>query len=281
MEQQTVELAETFSINSFFNGQAVRVVGSPVEPFFYAGDIATILNISEIDHSIRNFDETELCTQEQREKYGIITYYKYGNEMRRRDNMILLTEFGVYRLIINSRKDDEFIKNFKKHIYSIIRESRLKEHTQLIVQVEKFAAYASRMLIFVKEINGDNPYNHMLKCDLDTGILAPSRNPKKKHKQRRYLIKYTIKSTDADIAAYGEPHIAVYGSCRQLLYNLQEKSDENSDDSADCDSAIYLSTSSSAIMHCLYVADNDIINLGIYDTPGIEYEIIRNIRDKL
>ena len=45
--------------------------------------------------------------------------------MKRDDRIILLTEFGVYRLIINSRSENA--RAFKGHIYETLRSARQNE----------------------------------------------------------------------------------------------------------------------------------------------------------
>ena len=92
-----------FAINEFFNNQPIRVIGSPDEPFFYASDIGDILGIKNIATSIKNFDEMELVTPEVRIEHKLVTYRKYGDKFRRDDTITLLTEYGVYRLILCSK----------------------------------------------------------------------------------------------------------------------------------------------------------------------------------
>lgn len=51
-------------ITAWFNNLPIRVLGSNLEPFFYAGDIAQVLDIQKVRNSVKNFDETELVTPE-------------------------------------------------------------------------------------------------------------------------------------------------------------------------------------------------------------------------
>ena len=118
-----------FTINGFFNNLPIRIIGTPEEPFFYASDIGDILGIKQISVSVKNFDETEIVTSQKRQKYNIVTYYKYKDEMRRDDRIVLLTEFGVYRLILCSRSD--IAKDFKKYIYQLISTARNGEKKKL------------------------------------------------------------------------------------------------------------------------------------------------------
>jgi prophage antirepressor-like protein len=90
-------------INQFFNQLPIRILNSQQLPFFYAEDVAKVLCIRNVRTSITNFTNKEIVSQDLRRKYNITTYCKYKGGVRRNDKAILLTEFGVYRLIMNSR----------------------------------------------------------------------------------------------------------------------------------------------------------------------------------
>ena len=120
-----------FTINGFFNNLPIRIIGTPEEPFFYDNDIGTILGIKNIATSITGFDDTEIVTPDVRQKYNLVTYYKYRDTLRRDDRIVLFTEFGVYRLILCSRS--LIAKDFKKYVYQLIKNTRNTEKQKLNV----------------------------------------------------------------------------------------------------------------------------------------------------
>lgn len=120
-----------FGINRFFNNLPIRIIGSPLEPFFYASDIAKILGIVNIHTSIVNFDNTEIVTPEMRSEHNITTYKKYKNSMRVDNNIVLLTEYGVYRLIMNSTSPKA--NEFKIIFHNSINSARIIEETKLVM----------------------------------------------------------------------------------------------------------------------------------------------------
>lgn len=107
-----------FEINHFFNELPIRVLNSHEMPFFYGEDVAKVLGIKNIRTSITNFAEDEIVSQQLRRENKIVTYMRYKDGYRRKDNMVLLTEFGVYRLIINSRS--ERAAEFRRFLYNVL-----------------------------------------------------------------------------------------------------------------------------------------------------------------
>lgn len=116
------------NLNTLFNNLDVRVIGPPEEPFFYASDIAAILDIKQVTTSIKNFNHTEIVSSEMRARYNLITYKKYGSKMRRDDRIVLFTENGVRRLLSNSRTPAaERLRSLlddKKYYYNSIPEMK-------------------------------------------------------------------------------------------------------------------------------------------------------------
>lgn len=112
-----------FEINRFFNNLPIRILNSHDEPFFYAEDIGKILNIKQIRATVKNFDPIEIVSLEQRQKYNIVTYKRYKNDFRRDDKMILLTEFGLYRIIMINKS--ELAEQFRLFMYRVLHELRI------------------------------------------------------------------------------------------------------------------------------------------------------------
>ncbi len=111
-----------FEINRFFNELPIRILNSHQMPFFYAEDVARVLGIKRIKNSLRDLTEKEMVSQAIRQRYNITTYKKYKNTIRRDNKMILLTEFGVYRLIINSKS--QLADKFRDFVYDVLYQLR-------------------------------------------------------------------------------------------------------------------------------------------------------------
>jgi prophage antirepressor-like protein len=221
---------QEFQINTFFNNLPIRIIGTPEEPFFYASDIGDVLGLTKVSMSIKNFDETELVTPEVRAGNNLITYRKYKDEMRRDDSVILLTEYGVYRLILCSKS--VIAKDFKRHIYQIIKNARLAERGKLEVidkddlkklhetidELKKsqadYAKYNPAIYVFSREIN-DNPYKHIPADQVDREIA------------REYddiastLYKFTTEPTAEDYTK-STLHAKIYGDSEQIMDELLE-----------------------------------------------------------
>src|ERR1700761_6865683 len=98
-----------FSINEWFNENNIRMLGTPDKPYFYAADVGRALGIAKIAQSISRFGDSDTVSDTTRTAEGIVTYRQYRNELRRNDGVKLLTEAGVYRLIMT--KNTEITKS--------------------------------------------------------------------------------------------------------------------------------------------------------------------------
>jgi prophage antirepressor-like protein len=243
-----------FTINGFFNNLPIRIIGSPEEPFFYASDVGAVLGIKNISVSIKNFDETEIVTPDVRAQYQLATYRKYKDELRRDDSVILLTEHGVHRLVMNSRND--IAKEFKKYIYQLIKNTRLAERQKLkVIPQNDLEELKTRMelverqyiesqkhnptvYVFTKEIN-DIPYNHMVKSDVDSYFADYETDFCKT------LYKFTTKTTSDDYNRY-KLYAKIYGDSEQIMDDLTHDS---------------LAISQPASKYSRYHADFDFANL--------------------
>lgn len=126
-------------LNEVFNGLPIRIVGSHEFPMFYAADIGKILGISNIRVKLRGFSSTEIVSGEIRENLGITAYRANGTKY---EGIILLTEFGVYRLMFTT--ESELAETFREWFYDVIYKIRTtgtyalqKEITELKVRNEK------------------------------------------------------------------------------------------------------------------------------------------------
>ena len=88
----------------------VDIIWEKGNPLFKAADIGKILDIQNIHTSIKNFDEDEKTLRQA---------YTLGGEQ----NVVYLTQHGVYRLTLNSKKP--IAKHFKKWVFQVIDEINL------------------------------------------------------------------------------------------------------------------------------------------------------------
>lgn len=126
---------QNVEINRFFNELPIRILNSHQFPFFYVEDISKILGIKRIKSSLDNFTEKEIVSHELRRKYNIVTYQKYKNGTRRNDRMVLLTEFGVYRLLMNSRS--QLADKFRDFIYDVLYNLRTRGEYKIKGELEQ------------------------------------------------------------------------------------------------------------------------------------------------
>jgi prophage antirepressor-like protein len=140
-------------ISEVFNNWPIRIIGTLNRPFFYAADIAQVLNIKNIRKTLKNYSDKELVTPEVRKELNIVTYRQYKDELRRDDTIILLTEMGMYKLIITSRSP--VADQLRDHLYEILCAKRLSESTKLnVISQEDYDALSER----VKKLESDNKF---------------------------------------------------------------------------------------------------------------------------
>src|ERR1700743_1040075 len=221
---------QKFSINQWFNQLPIRIIGSAEEPFFYASDLAAILEIKNIRTSMNAFVEKDIVSPMQREKNKITTYKKYKNVIRRDDKIILLTERGAYRLINNSKS--KVAESFQNFIYDLIHNTRISESEQLKIihqndiinlntTIESLNAVLKEyrnnipiIYVFKKDIS-DNPYIHMHKYEIDSAINIYDEDEKVES-----LYKLTIKPSADDYTNY-ILYAKIYGIVENIFPTIE------------------------------------------------------------
>jgi prophage antirepressor-like protein/uncharacterized protein YnzC (UPF0291/DUF896 family) len=124
-----------------FKNLDIKIYGSHEEPLFKAKDIGDLLGIKDIKSSIRDFDENMSVIYSIHDTNGV------------KQEMIMLTEFGLYEVLFTSRK--AIANEFKKWVCEIIKEIRLHakynlqeqlkiNEEQLRVKEEELIKYKSR-----------------------------------------------------------------------------------------------------------------------------------------
>jgi prophage antirepressor-like protein len=116
-----MEVVKAFNENGMT--QTITIRGTSENPLFRASDIGSILEISNIRQTIKDFDNTE--------KVAVSIADSIGREQ----NVSFLTELGLYQLLFISRKP--IAKIFKKWVCEVIKEIRLNGVYDLQKQLEK------------------------------------------------------------------------------------------------------------------------------------------------
>lgn len=89
-------------ITRFFNSLPIRIIGTNETPFFYASDLAEVLQIVDLRTAMAGFTEVEIVSPTVRARHNLVTYQKQDDAMVADPTIMLLTEPGAYRLIFVS-----------------------------------------------------------------------------------------------------------------------------------------------------------------------------------
>lgn len=109
-----MDIVRAFATNE--ETESIIIKGTYEEPLFLANQIGKLLDIKQINSTLRNFDEDEKVMHEQ--------HTLGGNQ-----ECIFLTEIGLYRLLGMSRKP--IAKKFQKWVASVIKEIRINGKYEL------------------------------------------------------------------------------------------------------------------------------------------------------
>lgn len=146
---------DSFEINTFFNEMPIRIVGSHDRPMFYSSDVADILGIKNIRQNLVNFNEREIVSKQEKDKNNIITFRTDG---KRHDRIILLTEFGMYRLLANN--NSELGYKFREWLYDVLYKIRTTGEYKSKAEIQKLKTINEQVL----KANGELvAYNQQLK----------------------------------------------------------------------------------------------------------------------
>lgn len=102
-----MDIIKTFVINN--TNYDINVLNHNGVQLFRASEIAEVLGISQVRSSIRDFDETEKCVHQMHTLGGL-------------QNVCMLTEVGVYRLLM--RSDKPIARPFQKWVIQILVDIR-------------------------------------------------------------------------------------------------------------------------------------------------------------
>ena len=115
------------------HGISINIQGTPEKPLFQANQIGSMLGLVNISDAIKDFDEDEKCHQGN---------YTLGG----RQNMLFLTELGLYRLLGASRK--LCTRPFQKWVARVVTEIRqVEQRLDLSVQALEANRQENQLLL--------------------------------------------------------------------------------------------------------------------------------------
>ena len=118
IKEPTVEVTCEKLLVKKFKDFNITIYGTSEEPLFKAKDIGDLLEIKEIDSTIRDFDKNQHVIHTMHNTYGTI------------QEISMLTQYGLYEVIFTSSK--EIAKEFKKWVCEVIKE--IRSHAQLEIK---------------------------------------------------------------------------------------------------------------------------------------------------
>ena len=95
----------------------IEIYGTYEDPLFKAKDIGNLLSIKDIKSTLRDFDKDEVWIMHHADSLG------------RLQDTNMLTENGLYRLLMVSRKP--IAKQFQKWVFKLIKDIRINSNKQL------------------------------------------------------------------------------------------------------------------------------------------------------
>jgi len=143
-----MELIKQIDETVSFNEKNIRVIGSYNEPWFVAKDICNILELKNITETMKMIPE---------KWRGSEKLNTFGGDQ----NMIIINEAGLYKLIMRSNKPvaqkfqevvcEEILPSLRKKgeykIQSIIDKNKELEEEKLILQANNLTIYNDKILL--------------------------------------------------------------------------------------------------------------------------------------
>lgn len=102
-------------IKQIFDNEEIRFIEKEEEYWAVASDVAKVLRYSHTPHMLRMIDKDDVGTH-------IVDGTSTKKKARKTQNVKVISEFGIYEAILNSRRDEA--KEFKKWIKQILKELR-------------------------------------------------------------------------------------------------------------------------------------------------------------
>jgi very-short-patch-repair endonuclease len=129
---------------------------------YYSTDIGNILGIKRVRDSFKQFNEDEIVSPANRQKYEIATYQQYRDNIRKNNKMILLTKQGLVRFVSISRS---------------VRANDLAKFLGIPVHGARFTPVeADTLKIIMDAFNGDNMKLQHKFGDYKVDLFFPDHN---------------------------------------------------------------------------------------------------------
>jgi prophage antirepressor-like protein len=196
-----MEIVKAFSSNNLHTN--ITINGNIENPLFRASDIGLILEISNINKNIMNYDETE--------KQSIISQTTGGNQV-----VSFLTEKGLYKILFKSRKP--IAETFQNWVCDVIKEIRLKGtynlQQQIIETQKKLEEKENETIELQKKLEASNDNSPTIyiwntntqekKPELKIGITLNVHKRVKPYKQinKHGKIEFTMPILNVDIKMF-------------------------------------------------------------------------------
>lgn len=136
-----MEIMKKFESNDM--NMHITIKGTHDEPLFRASDIGSVMGISQINSTMRDFDSSQKVMQ--------IMHTPGGSQ-----EVVFLTEQGLYEILFRSHKP--IAKQFKKLVCEVLKEIRLNGKYELQQQIKDTIKSKEQNLI---ANFGDKPINYV------------------------------------------------------------------------------------------------------------------------
>lgn len=121
-----------------FQGNTIQFYGSYYEPLFCASQIAKVLGIQNISMTLSNYNE----------KYKVMKKIQTNGGIQ---EVNMLTERGLYKLLFTSRKD--FAVQFQDWVFSVIRNIRINGYHIHDEALKKVQVQESGIIALKKQLD--------------------------------------------------------------------------------------------------------------------------------
>lgn len=111
-------------LTKVFEGQEIRVVGTPEKPLFVLRDVCNVLGLQHTQSVVQRYEE-----------HDVFSKYTIEDRFNRSQEMTMLNEEGLYELIFDSRKP--IAKKFRKWVTSEVLPSIRQDGGYIVATTEQ------------------------------------------------------------------------------------------------------------------------------------------------
>ncbi len=131
-QDDSILLSSTLSDDHPLKNTSIRIIMRDNKIFYYATDLCEILGITTTSHAINCLKPHEIVSPEQRKTHNIITYVTYQGKLRINNKIVLITERGVNRIIMNA--SGPIADELQDYIFDFLEKARIAEKERLNIQ---------------------------------------------------------------------------------------------------------------------------------------------------